>query len=193
MNRGSGSTDRMTQRKLTGLLALLYMTLCLAAAAVAGQGDCGQPVSTGASPVSTDALFTLRAAVAIVECVPAVCDADGNCTISAGDALRILKKAVGEAIELDCGAQCQVTTVSSTSSSSMFGSTSSTTSSTTMPTFVSTTTSTTATVTTTVMPPTSTTLPTETDVSAAAGAGASGGASAAEAAAAGSDVAAADR
>ena len=146
----------MTQRKLAGLLTSLYMTFSLAAAAVAGQGDCGQPVSTGASPVSTDALFTLRAAVAIVTCLPAVCDADGNCTVSAGDALRILKKAVGEAIELDCGAQCQVTTVSSTSSSSMFGSTSSTTSSTTMPAFVSTTTSTT--VTTTMTATTSTTV-----------------------------------
>ncbi|TFH20664.1 MAG: hypothetical protein E4H03_11875 [Myxococcales bacterium] len=153
----------MTQRKLASLLTSLYMTLGFAAASVAGQGDCGQPVSTGASPVSTDALFALRAAVAIVACAPALCDADGDCTVSASDALRILKKAVGEAIELDCGAQCQVTTSSSSSSSSMFGSTSSTTSSTMMLVFASTTTSTTATTTVT----TSTTAPAQAPTEAA--------------------------
>jgi len=116
------------------------MTFAVPAHLFAAQGDCGQPVSQGDLPTASDALLTLRAAVQIATCSLAICDADGNCSISSVDALRILKKAVGEDIELDC--VCQTTSTSATSSSSMFGTTTSTTTSTSMPMLESTTTTT---------------------------------------------------
>jgi len=49
--------------------AVLALSLhCIAGQARADLGDCGQPVSTGASPVATDALFMLGAAVGTQSC-----------------------------------------------------------------------------------------------------------------------------
>ena len=64
---------------------------------------CGKPTnSTGAIPKSSDAQFTLRAAVGLVDCCPRVCDADNTQTIVASDAQRILRKAVGQVVTLNC-------------------------------------------------------------------------------------------
>ncbi|MFN2376194.1 MAG: hypothetical protein ABR538_06635 [Candidatus Binatia bacterium] len=64
---------------------------------------CGKPTnSTGTAPRSSDALFTLRAAVGQATCSPRVCDADGNGNIVASDAQRILRAAVGQNVVLQC-------------------------------------------------------------------------------------------
>jgi len=73
-----------------------------AATALADLGDCGQPITAGAGPSASDALFTLQAAVGNGSCEPAVCDVDGTCTVTAVDALRILRYAVQLPEILDC-------------------------------------------------------------------------------------------
>ena len=66
---------------------------------------CGKPTnSSGELPKSSDALFVLRAAVEQSQCDVEVCDADGNGTVVATDALRILRKAVQQPVELLCPA-----------------------------------------------------------------------------------------
>ncbi len=64
---------------------------------------CGKPTnSTGVLPKSSDALFVLKAAVSGTLCDPRVCSVDGNETVLASDALRILKAAVAQVIALVC-------------------------------------------------------------------------------------------
>lgn len=66
---------------------------------------CGKPTkSSGALPKASDALFALKAAVRSASCDPSVCDVNNNGTITASDALLILKKAVGTAVTLSCPA-----------------------------------------------------------------------------------------
>jgi Tol biopolymer transport system component len=62
---------------------------------------CGAP-STRADPKASDALFILRAAVGSSVCVPCSCDVDDNGSITALDALRDLKFAVGQPIAITC-------------------------------------------------------------------------------------------
>jgi hypothetical protein len=68
----------------------------------AGDGDCGQPVSTGASPSATDALFTLQTAVDQRSCPLCVCDVDDSGAVVASDALAILRASVGVSTSLEC-------------------------------------------------------------------------------------------
>ena len=68
----------------------------------AANGDCGQPLSVGASPVATDALFILGAAVAVQTCELCVCDVTDDGAITATDALTTLAAAVGQAVTLNC-------------------------------------------------------------------------------------------
>lgn len=65
---------------------------------------CGKPLNTsGSLPKSSDAQFTLKAAVHQVTCSPRVCDVDNSGAVFSSDALRILKKAVGQVgIVLNC-------------------------------------------------------------------------------------------
>jgi len=64
---------------------------------------CGKPLnSTGALPKAGEALFTLRSAVGSSICDRRICDVDDNKLITASDALRILKAAVGQPITLTC-------------------------------------------------------------------------------------------
>jgi len=64
---------------------------------------CGKPTnSTGVLPKSSDALFVLKAAVSGTLCDPRVCSVDGNQTVLASDALRILKAAVAQVVSLVC-------------------------------------------------------------------------------------------
>ena len=75
---------------------------CVAGPAQADLGDCGQPLSTGASPVATDALFMLGAAVGTQTCELCVCDVNNDGSIAATDALIGLNAAVGQPVSLNC-------------------------------------------------------------------------------------------
>lgn len=64
---------------------------------------CAQPVTSGETPQASDCLFILRAAVGLETCDdPCVCDANGDESIAASDALLCLRKAVGQSVELEC-------------------------------------------------------------------------------------------
>jgi hypothetical protein len=62
---------------------------------------CGDVNNDGRVMVG-DALVTLRTAVGSSSCPPAACDADGNGTITAADAFRILRFAVGLSVNMAC-------------------------------------------------------------------------------------------
>jgi hypothetical protein len=79
--------------------------------AVAGEGDCGQPVSAGAEPVASDALAILTAAVATEPACPGPapgrwplcrCDVNNSGTVTSIDALVVLRVAVGLADRPAC-------------------------------------------------------------------------------------------
>jgi hypothetical protein len=78
------------------------------ALAIAGYGACGQPVTEGAEPSVTDALIILLFAVGLpsnCESRACICDvnyAGGFTNVSAVDALIVLKKAVGQKVQLTC-------------------------------------------------------------------------------------------
>jgi hypothetical protein len=87
---------------------ILCASLSLAAPAWAGLGDCGQPVSSTADPLVSDAHAILRAAVGRptpCDPRPCICDVNGLGGINTGDALAVLRLAVGHSVELacDCG------------------------------------------------------------------------------------------
>ncbi len=65
--------------------------------------SCSQPVSFGPSPIASDCLYILNAAVGIVACDPeCICAPKGDLPIAATDALVCLTAAVGVPVELDC-------------------------------------------------------------------------------------------
>lgn len=70
--------------------------------AYAGRGDCGQPQSTGSSPMATDSLVTLRTAVGLADCGLDVCDVNATCTINVTDALLLLQTSTGQSTSLSC-------------------------------------------------------------------------------------------
>jgi len=94
----------------TLLLAATLAGVAWASVAQAARLDCGQPSSTGARPVPTDALFVLRAAVKLSVCDVCLCDVDGSGSIAATDSLRVLKFAVGQPVVLACPA-CPVPSI----------------------------------------------------------------------------------
>lgn len=66
---------------------------------------CGQPINPDrVSPLTSDCLHILRAAVGSVECCLCPCDADSSGRVLASDALLCLRKAVGLDVELGCEA-----------------------------------------------------------------------------------------
>lgn len=70
---------------------------------------CGQPVTDGDKPTVTDCLYILKAGVGSTTCTPeCLCDVNASDAITAGDALLCLRKAVGQDVVLDCGADCAV-------------------------------------------------------------------------------------
>ena len=88
------------------------MLLALSAPAGAGQGDCSQPLTTGARPAASDCLYILRVAVGSQTCEPeCICAPRGMGSATATDALLCLKFAVGGDVPLDCA--CTTTTTSS--------------------------------------------------------------------------------
>jgi cysteine-rich repeat protein len=58
-------------------------------------------------------LVVLQAAVGLIPCPLDICDVDGNCATTAVDALHVLKKAVGEDVELLCNCP-EITTTTTT-------------------------------------------------------------------------------
>ncbi len=63
---------------------------------------CGDPDGSGL-PSASDALFVLRVAVGLDSCHPCVCDVDGSGPpVTASDALRLLRRAVGQPVQIDC-------------------------------------------------------------------------------------------
>jgi len=90
-------------------LCSLGLLLSVASTAAGAQGDCGQPITSGASPTASDALAVLRTAVGSSACEICVCDVDGSGSIVASDALATLRRAVGQNVALACLA-CRVET-----------------------------------------------------------------------------------
>jgi hypothetical protein len=108
-------TTRLFSLSLAALLSLPLIGS--PTPATAANGDCGQPVSTGASPTASDCLFILKVAVGSQTCDPAcICNTDGNPPTggtSATDALLCLKIAVGQpGVSLNCmPTPCPPTTI----------------------------------------------------------------------------------
>ncbi|HXC51619.1 MAG TPA: hypothetical protein VN634_12085 [Candidatus Limnocylindrales bacterium] len=64
---------------------------------------CGKPTnSTGELPKASDALFTLKVAVNSATCALSVCDVNSSGSVTASDALIVLKKAVSSPVTLNC-------------------------------------------------------------------------------------------
>jgi hypothetical protein len=66
--------------------------------------SCGQAICPEDGVQTSDALRALRAAVGSTYCGACRCDADDNGSITATDASRILRNAVGQPVELTCSA-----------------------------------------------------------------------------------------
>lgn len=65
--------------------------------------SCGVPTKIDAAePRTSDALFVLKAAVQASSCDARVCDVNDSGSVTASDALVILKRAVGQPVELNC-------------------------------------------------------------------------------------------
>ncbi len=76
---------------------------------LAATGDCGQPGSSGSTASASDALATLKSAVGSpspCDAKPCVCDVNGDGTTTSSDALRILRVAVGQQVQLECDCPC---------------------------------------------------------------------------------------
>lgn len=99
----------------------------LAGAASAGKGDCGQPVSTGTSPTTSDCSYVLKASVGTSACELCVCDVNGSGSQTTSDALLCLKRAVGQSVNLECPPCDGVTTTTVSGASTTSTSTTSTT------------------------------------------------------------------
>ena len=92
-------------RAVIGSLLVLALSHIAPTAVEAGFMDCGQPVSSGARPVATDALFVLRVAVGSETCEPCVCDVNssgGIQPVTSTDALLTLRAAVISTETLNC-------------------------------------------------------------------------------------------
>lgn len=86
----------------SGPALLIAGLLMLAPAAARGaNGDCGQPVTSGAKPSASDCLYVLKSAVGAVEC-DCVCDTNGSGSTLASDALLCLGVAVGYPLVMNC-------------------------------------------------------------------------------------------
>jgi hypothetical protein len=84
-------------------IALTLLVVLSSSPLHAAQGDCGQPVSSGAQPTASDCLRILRVSVGSDTCARAcICDTNGIGGTTASDALVCLKKAVGQDVDLGC-------------------------------------------------------------------------------------------
>jgi len=84
-------------------IALVILLLLVTERALAEQGDCGQPVSNGSGPITTDCLFILRAAIGSETCSPeCICNPNAGGGVTASDALTCLRTTVGQPAALVC-------------------------------------------------------------------------------------------
>jgi hypothetical protein len=98
-------------------VAALAAVVVIGSSAVADQGDCSQPASSGPEPVATDCLYILNVAVGLLTCSPeCACAPKGTLPISATDALTCLASVVGGSIAPDC--PCDTTTTSTIATTS---------------------------------------------------------------------------
>ena len=67
------------------------------------EARCGDPNNSGTTTAG-DALQVLKTAVGTLECLPCVCDGDGNGVVASTDALKVLRFAVSGATPLQCSA-----------------------------------------------------------------------------------------
>jgi hypothetical protein len=100
MRMNDKTTRRIDTRHRRHIAVALGLMLALALAtggtALAGNGDCGQPVSSGTTPVASDCLIILNASVGLATCNPqCICLLKGIAPVSATDALICLNVAVG--------------------------------------------------------------------------------------------------
>jgi glucose/arabinose dehydrogenase len=96
-------TDTPTTSRLTrALLFVAALAVLAPTLAYAADPTCGVPVSGGASPNTSDALFILRVAVGSERCRQCVCDTEGSGDVSAADALIALKASAGQSVTLEC-------------------------------------------------------------------------------------------
>ena len=102
------SVRKYSSRRSTGVGVVFAMLLLAASMLPTGgahgaTGDCGQPVTNGATATATDSLFILHAAIALQACsLECICDVDASADITASDALRSLQSVVGQPVSLDC-------------------------------------------------------------------------------------------
>jgi len=106
----------------TSCLAPLLLAVALSATSAAAlNGDCGQPLTSGANPSSSDCLFILKTAVGSASCeVECICAPKGTLPTSASDALLCLKHAVGQDVSLNCPC-AEPTTTTTTINSGLVG------------------------------------------------------------------------
>jgi len=67
-----------------------------------GGDRCGFPTSDGEKPAASDALYVLQASVGTTPCELCVCDVNNSGNVATGDALIILRAAVGFGTEFNC-------------------------------------------------------------------------------------------
>jgi hypothetical protein len=94
---------RIESAFVTAALAFVVAT----ALSAAGQ-ECGDPTDDEKT-TAADALYALRAATALEECDPCVCDADDSGEVVTSDALLLLSLATGADVDLECPS-CVTTT-----------------------------------------------------------------------------------
>jgi hypothetical protein len=98
---------RSSSRRYASLaLAVPLVATILAAQARIARaelGDCGQPLSNGSGPVTTDCLYILNVAIGLQSCSPdCICAPNGVLPTAADDALACLIAATGATSVLDC-------------------------------------------------------------------------------------------
>jgi hypothetical protein len=91
--------------------SLFVVALCGAAiTAVLGTSAhaavCGAPFSGGAQPLARDSLYVLQAALGGQACTLGLCDANDDCRVTAGDALAVLRTALGLPAKMSCDPLC---------------------------------------------------------------------------------------
>ena len=119
--------NRARNQRSFVLAAALLGTLGLYANCPAAQGDCGQPVSDGPGPVSTDCLFILNAAIGLTTCTPeCICNLNGVPPVTSTDALMCLNVAVGNPPPDFPNCPCDSTTTTSSSTTTTTSTTSTT-------------------------------------------------------------------
>jgi OmcA/MtrC family decaheme c-type cytochrome len=97
---------RLAKDLTSGMFIVAFVlgaVLAMPSAALAGQGDCGQPATDGDLPSAADCLYILKAAVGTRTCNPScICDLDGGGDVTGTDSLQCLQVAVGEISDLSC-------------------------------------------------------------------------------------------